>query len=134
MRLAPVGEGHEPTPVNWAIAVTAALLVTACEREARIDVVQVSGVVTVTATRDGGPACLSDLYVYRTAGANKPIWHIAAAMDAPCTHVVILGRVPPHFSPDSDAPSVALEPGTAYEIEVSGSGFIGTTRFEAEGN
>ena len=117
-----------------AFAMAAALLVAACQREAQLDVAQAGGVVTVTATRDGGPACLSDLYVYRTAGANKPIWHIAAAMDAPCTHVVILGRVPPHFSPDSDAPSVALEPGTAYEIEVSGPGFIGATQVEAKGN
>ena len=92
---------------------------------------QASGIATVEVKRDGKPACIHQLDVY--AGeptGGPPTWFIISSKGAPCTSRVTLGHTPPGFDA-TPSPPFALTAGTSYLVEVSGSVFIGATKFTA---
>ena len=107
------------------------LLLAACQQGADVEVRQAGGIATVEVTRDGKPACIDQLDVY--AGEPKggpPAWFIISAKGAPCTSRVTLGQTPPGFD-STPSPTFTLTAGTSYLVEVSGSAFIGATKFTA---
>lgn len=108
------------------------LALAACQRQAQLSVSQGSGEVTVTATSEDKPACVRDLYVYESGKGGVPLWHVATASIATCTHMVSLGRVPEGFAADTGRPNLTLKPGTSYDVEMSGSGMTGATTFVAQ--
>lgn len=113
-------------------AAIALVALAACQREAKLTVSQVGGSVVITASRDDGPACVSGLYVYKDAPAGRSDWHLSSLPEASCTSRFTLGQVPPGFAANTSAPTIAIEPGRSYTVEVTGSGFIGATKFVAD--
>ena len=97
----------------------AALLLSGCEQELRVHVVQEHGLIIFSAEKvaSSGPVCLTDIQVTAT-GSGKPqtVWHISSSGRATCIDRAAYPKTPDGFT--EDIAGTPLGKGKIYAVAV----------------
>ncbi len=125
-------------PLRTLAALTAgmaALLLGACQREAKIGIEQAGGDTAFTVTAAGGDPdiCVGSLHVTDLDAKPSTAWHVlqtdAAAKAGQCASRFTYGSAPHGYNSPAAAPP--LVDGHRYRVSVSGHGVIGQREFIA---